>query len=306
MTVSIVIRTKNEEVFLPQTLESIYSQEFRDFDVIVVDSGSSDGTLNIVRGFKSIKLVQIRSEEFTYGRALNIGTAEAAGNVVVFLSAHAIPANDRWLSSLVGHFTDASVAGVYGKQLPHGNAYPPVRAQLLGRFKSTSQAQTSPDQHFFSNANAAIRRDVWERTPFNEEICYCEDQMWARTVLSLGHKIMYEPEAAVYHSHNESIRKVYQRSRLEELGFLAIYPERQWSLTTFCNIWWRKVLRDVKFIMANNEERKWLLIVPVYRFFEVYGFLEPHLPGVLWRPIYKRIVSFPQRLISRRKRRVIS
>jgi len=301
VTVSIVIRTKNEEAFLPQTLEAIYTQQFSDFEVIVVDSGSTDSTLDIVREFGGITLIKIPPDQFTYGRALNIGIRESTQKILVFLSAHAIPAGPGWLSNLLRHFDDPRVAAVYGRQLPHQNAYPPVKVQYLSCYKAKPRVHISADDHFFSNANAAVKRSLWEQIPFDEEIPYAEDQLWAKKILALGYRIIYEPEAAVFHSHNESLRRVYERSREEERGFIAIDPERYQSLRSFCENWWRKVVRDAKFIVQNNEDKRWLLASPVYRFCDAFGKLRPHLPRALWAPFTKRARCVVERLTSERR-----
>jgi rhamnosyltransferase len=109
--------------------------------------------------------------------------------------------------------------------------------------------------------------------PFDEEIPYAEDQLWASKILAKGYRIMYDPEAAVFHSHNESLRRVYQRSREQERGFIAIDPRRYYSLREFIDLWWWMVVRDVRFIIHNNEDRRWLLITPIYRLCDAYGSL---------------------------------
>ena len=69
---SIIIRAKNEEALIGEVLTAVYEQTVRDIEVILVDSGSTDRTLEIARKFP-LKIIEIRPEEFTYGRALNIG-----------------------------------------------------------------------------------------------------------------------------------------------------------------------------------------------------------------------------------------
>ena len=95
-------------------LQEVFEQEFAGpVDVHVVDSGSTDGTLDIVRRFPA-RLIEIPPRSFTYGRALNVGVAAATGEIVVSLSAHSLPAHERWLLNLVRNFADSRVAGVYG------------------------------------------------------------------------------------------------------------------------------------------------------------------------------------------------
>ena len=63
----------------------------------------------------------------------------------------------------------------------------------------------------FSNANSAIRRSVLERFPFAEDIIMSEDQEWSQRVLLAGHALVYEPRAAVRHSHPYTVRQAFRR-----------------------------------------------------------------------------------------------
>ena len=108
---SIIIRAKNEEALVGEVLTAVYGQTVRDIEVIVVDSGSTDRTLEIARTFP-LKIIEIQPEEFTYGRALNIGCRAAQGEFLAFVSAHAVPLTANWLACLISHFDDPNVAGV--------------------------------------------------------------------------------------------------------------------------------------------------------------------------------------------------
>ena len=120
------------------------------------------------------------SEPFSYGRSLNRGGAAAGGDVLVLLSAHACPAHDRWLARLVGPLDDPAVAGVYGAQHPWPDAWPPVALDYRRCYGDIPLLHRVPEQVFFSNANAAVRRGLWRDLPFDEDLPACEDQQWAR------------------------------------------------------------------------------------------------------------------------------
>ncbi len=274
---SILIRTKNEEKRLATILEAILRQSLGNHEIIVVDSGSTDGTLEIMRSFKDIDLITMEAKEFTFGRALNLGARRARGKYLVMLSAHAVPKDDQWLFRLVRHFKDPQVAGVYGRQLPYEDAYPPVKVDYLSRYGPEARVETSVEEAFFSNANAAMRRDLWEGLPFDEKLPACEDQDWARRVLAKGYKLVYDPEAAVYHSHNESPLHVYRRYRNEELGWREILPDRRVSFRSFCEIWRLKTTHDIKFVLKRGESLIWLPLSPIYRFFWAFGQWQPYL-----------------------------
>jgi rhamnosyltransferase len=209
---SVVIRSKNEALFIGETLSAIYGQVgVASFEVIVVDSGSSDGTVEIVRRFPT-RLIEIPPETFTYGRALNLGIKEASGDFLISLSAHSSPAHDGWLAGMLAPFQNPRVAGVVGRQIPRPNATP---LELLGMRLSGVMSERPALRErnpMFSNANGGFRRGLWQRVPFDEEVAGAEDIAWARAMQGLGYLIAYEPRAAVYHSHGEPLLKHVRRS----------------------------------------------------------------------------------------------
>jgi glycosyltransferase involved in cell wall biosynthesis len=201
----VVIRAKNEARFIGETLAAMFDPSaLPPHQVIVVDSGSTDGTQDIVRAFPA-QLIQISPEEFTYGFALNLGVANADAELIATLSAHSLPANSNWLRNLVEPFSTARVAGVYGRQLPRANATP---LELIG-MRLTGVLSETPRfldrRPLFSNANGAFRRSLWQEHPFDEDIRGAEDIAWVRTMQERGYVIAYQPSAAVYHSHGEPI-----------------------------------------------------------------------------------------------------
>src|SRR5207244_6851237 len=114
--VSIIVRTFNEARHIRRCLEGILSQRVSfPFEIILVDSGSTDGTLDVVEKF-DVKVVKINPEEFTFGRSLNRGIEQASGEFCVMISAHGYPANESWLENLLHPFGNDKVALVYGKQ----------------------------------------------------------------------------------------------------------------------------------------------------------------------------------------------
>lgn len=208
--VSVVIRAKNEAQYIGETLAAVQGQQYRDFEVIVVDSGSTDRTLDIAEEYGA-KIVTIDPDEFTYGGALNLGIANSQGQLLVSLSAHATPETPNWLGSLVRGFGSPSVAGVYGRHIPRENVsfFELLGMNLSGVTSKEPRLQTGSAR--FSNANGAVRRDLWELHPFNEELPGAEDIDWARQMQHLGYVVAYEPRAAVYHSHGESLPRLIKR-----------------------------------------------------------------------------------------------
>ncbi|NJN12563.1 MAG: glycosyltransferase [Richelia sp. RM1_1_1] len=291
VTISVVIRTKNEAKDIGKCLELITNQSVKPLDIIVVDSGSTDGTVEIVKQWQNVKLIEMPAAEFTFGRSLNIGFEAAKGDVVLSISAHAFPCDEYWLKNLGQHFNDSQVAGVYGRQLPQPDAWPPVQRDYLDFYKEQLRIQTNPDNlkdRIFSNANSAIRRQCWEKRKFDEQLTGSEDTEWAWAMLQLGYKIIYEPTAGVYHSHNEPLNKLFKRSYRESLANKQISNNER-TLSNALIGWLSSTKADFKFIVTNKLDYRWFLWVPLYRFVAEYGEIKPYIlfsfsnPLILWQ-----------------------
>ena len=195
---SIIIRTKNEERWIKQCLKAIFAQSFTNFEVIIVDNQSTDHTVLKAGEFPIEKVLTV--DEYLPGKALNVGIAASKGDYIVCLSAHCIPSDSFWLASLVEVInSNQNVAGCYGRQAPMTFTSPADRRDLLLVFGLDKKVQTNDS--FFHNANSIIRRDLWDREPFDETVTNIEDRVWARKMLDAGFEIHYQPKACVYHWH---------------------------------------------------------------------------------------------------------
>lgn len=210
-TVGVVIRTLNESELLPTCLQTLRAQQSGfPLDIVVVDSGSTDATLELAEA-AGVRIVELSPNEFDYSKALNTGIANVHGELVLSVSAHAIPVDDRWLQKMTDPFDDPKVAGVSCRQIP----WPDAPWQELHRLRhafGTERAvysRINRDDIIFSNAASAIRRSVWTEQPFT--LPAVEDLDWARRVVDRGFLVLYEPATAVYHSHDESPRAQARR-----------------------------------------------------------------------------------------------
>jgi CMP-N-acetylneuraminic acid synthetase len=194
--VSVIIRTKNEERWIHSCLRGVFSQGHKAIEVVVVDNSSTDRTVKRAQEFP-VSVVQI--DNFFPGKALNEGIRASKGTIIVCLSGHCIPVNASWLENLVRDLSDPHVAGVYGRQEPLSYSSDFDKRDLITVFGLDRKIQIKDS--FFHNANSAFRREVWERFPFDEHVTNIEDRVWGQQVISAGMKIIYEPEARVYHWH---------------------------------------------------------------------------------------------------------
>lgn len=187
-------------------------------EVVIVDSGSRDGSREIAVAHGA-RVVRIPVAEFDHGATRNLGVRKATGETVVFTTQDAHAEDSGWLRRLVAPLDEGpSVAAAYGRQLPHPDAHPAERYFLEFLYgserrvqRAASVADLSMATTIFSNVNAAFRRETLLREPFAEDIIMSEDQEWVRRMLLTGCCVVYEPLAAVRHSHSYSLRKAFTR-----------------------------------------------------------------------------------------------
>lgn len=206
--VSIIIRTINEESWIGKCISSIKKQSFSNYEIIIVDSGSTDNTIPIANSFSNIKIVNIRN--YLPGLALNKGIEKAKGEIIVMISAHCIPFDENWLCKLISNFDEKNVVGVYGKQLPVVFSDPTDIRDLYITFGDEKRIQKKDS--FFHNANSAIRKSIWKKIPFKNEVTNIEDRIWAKEVIKLNYFLVYEPSASVYHYHG-----IHQSDNIERM-----------------------------------------------------------------------------------------
>lgn len=258
VSAAVLIRTKDEVRFLPATLERLFDQSRPADEILIVDSGSTDGTLDIVRSNDRLRLVAMKPEHFTYGGSLNLGFESTGCEFVANLSAHAPPLDRDWLQRLLEPCENPRVVGVYGRQVPRPDAYPSIRRDLEEYYGGEPRLQTEPADHCFSNANSVVRRRAWEKLPFEVGLPYSEDQLWARTVIERGDAIAYVPAAAVVHSHNDSLRAEERRSFWEETAWRMMGADGRRSARTVLREIRRMVMADFRFIRRHGYALRWV------------------------------------------------
>ncbi len=199
--ISVVLRAKNERAWIGRCLTAIRRQRLADIDVVLVDNDSTDGTVEVAKAFGAT-LTNITREEFSYGRALNIGVEAARHEVVALLSSHCVPVDELWADYAFAHLGpegDARLCGIYGRQEPLPDTSAIDRRDLWTTFRDERVRQRV--DYFFHNANSAIRKSIWRDQPFDEKIRGVEDREWGKRMIAAGYDIVYEPGMRAYHQH---------------------------------------------------------------------------------------------------------
>lgn len=224
---TVVIRAYNEASHIGKLLHGIRQQTLQDVEVILVDSGSTDDTVAIAEA-GGARIVQIDPLEFTFGRSLNLGIQHASADLIAIASAHVYPVYPDWLERLLAPFSSPQIGLTYGKQRGAPSTHFSEHQVFARWFPDLSQPrQPFP---FCNNANAAIRRSVWQQRPYDENLTGLEDLEWAHWLQSQGYAIAYIAEAEIIHVHNEKPRQVFNRYRREAMAFKRIFPQEHFGL----------------------------------------------------------------------------
>ena len=259
---SIVIRTLNEERHLGKLLESIQRQTYKPWEIVLVDSGSTDATLEIARRYTS-NIYHIPQNQFTFGRSLNWGCRKSNGRYLVFVSAHVEPLTNTWLGNLVKPFGDPAIGMVYGRQRGVAASRIAEERDLQRLFGTTSKILI--DEAFGNNGNAAIRKDLWKDQTFDEALTGLEDIDWARKIQRKGYHVYYAADAAVYHIHEETLRQVYRRVFREGLAYRRIFPGYKYHKVDLFKGLTFNILGDFLYSLRSKTPLKKIVQIPATR-----------------------------------------
>jgi len=226
-TISIVIRCKNEEKYIGGVLTRIFEQVSQvPYEVVILDSGSTDRTLEIVRKF-NIRLFEILSEKFNYSYALNYVIGLTQGEIICCLSAHCLPNNNQWLMELTEPILSGQAEATIGKQIPIKGMNPFEEVALLTLFPAKTPKKYSPHM---SNANCSFLKKLWEENKFDEKIVMWEDFFW-QSQLKHKYRFIYCPSATVYHSHPFTLKYWLKRSYFDGKAAQYIYQQTGFDIT---------------------------------------------------------------------------
>ena len=242
--VTVVIPVYNGGMMLKAVVESCLSQDLdHAFEVMLIDSASTDGSLEALPQDERLRIHRIRKEDFGHGRTRNLGVELARGEYVAFITQDAIPANRMWLMNLIAPLqSDPNVAGVFGCHIAHTDhgqltahdldqhfnrwIYRSHRQAIeLNPERQTANGSVSTHERFYSDNNSCLRKSAWEILPL-PDVVYGEDQLWAREILRKGYKKAYASTAVVRHSHEYGFRETVLRANTEWHFYNQMLGER--------------------------------------------------------------------------------
>lgn len=241
-TIAVLVRTKNEAKHLPRLVLGISQQSIPPDEVVVVDSGSTDESINIARA-AGWRVVQISPEDFSFGRSLNHGFENCSSERVVILSAHVYPTRSDFLEILSRQVTAEGQTIAYGRQVGDHRTKFSEKVLMSTWFPS----ERIPDQGhaFTNNANACVPRALWKQLRYNESLSGLEDIDFSMRLLASGGRVVYEDQAEVVHVHEEAYRTIRHRYKREALAYKEIFPGERMSGFSALRLALKNVARDM-------------------------------------------------------------
>ncbi|MFI3188777.1 hypothetical protein BCS42_06515 [Crenothrix sp. D3] len=288
---SIVIPTKNGGDLFAHVLNALTKQTlWNQTELIVIDSGSQDNTVELAKQ-AGATVIEIAPHEFNHGATRDYGISLANSDTIILTVQDAVPVNNNLLQALLSSLEDTAVAGVYARQIPQPDAdvltKRNLNAWLTGRierevrfipYDGWYETLSPMEKHLFCNFDnvcSAIKKSVWQQQHFGH-VNFGEDIVWAERVLRQGYHIVYEPEAAVIHSHNRPMSYEYKRTyichrKLYALFGLHLVP----NIRGMWRSWLYASITDMLYILRNEkrlmQKIQLLFKAPILDLLSIFG-----------------------------------
>lgn len=276
MKASIIIPIKNGGELFRKVLSAVLRQQLdANYEIIVIDSGSTDGSVDFVKGVDDprLRFIEIPPQEFGHGKTRNLGASVARGEFLAFLTQDALPKNDLWLANLLKAFAhDGQVVGVFGRHVPYEESDIFEQELIYNHFRQFGESnsvfhiddrqrydQQERYRHFlcfYSDNSSAMKKAIWHKIPY-PEVDFAEDQIWARTILEMGYKKAYAADSIVYHSHSYPLKDQFRRYYDEYKGLYKTHRYNPVKTILFLPIFiLGHTKNDVVFLLKNRKKIK--------------------------------------------------
>ena len=243
---SIIVPTWNGADYIEDCLNSLVGQDYPDFEVVVVDNASSDGTPDwVAKHFPSVTLIR-EERNLGFAGGANVGLQAAKGEILILFNQDAA-AKPGWLAALVSGMLTAPEIGIAGCKIldfdpptiQHAGGHLTMPLALSSHFGfgqvDTGQFDELKDVDFVTGAAIAIRREVLETIGYLDETLffYFEDVDYCYQARAAGFRVVYIPSAVLHHHSNTSLgaetEQHYMRFHTSRLQFIL----KHWGVDYF-------------------------------------------------------------------------
>lgn len=220
MSISLVIPTLDAQAEIGELLNRILSQTCCPDEIIIVDSASSDSTVEIASSFDGVRVIEIDRSDFNHGLTRDMAFKESSGDIVCFMTQDAVPADNRYIENLVNPLlADNRVAISSGRQLPKKDARKFERLVREFNYGPTSNVRSKDDvsvmgikAYFATDVCSAYRRSSYFELGGFGRTDMSEDMLMAAKAVGAGYLVAYAADACVYHSHNLTPVEQFRRN----------------------------------------------------------------------------------------------
>lgn len=213
MKISVIIPALNEEKFIGECLRSISEQSYKDFDIILIDGGSTDNTVKIAEEYTDRI---INAHTTAPGPSRNLGVRNSNAEIVAFTDADTVvPRN--WLEIIAWEFSDPRVVAIGGVLKPLN---PRLLDKIMYKINSDLWYRFSAIFEFYQlgTPNCAYRREIFLKTGgFNEQMSMLEDTELSLRIRKYG-RVIIDKNLYVYNSTRRFVQEGYFMVFMRYLG----------------------------------------------------------------------------------------
>lgn len=292
-TVCVIMRSRNSDWVIHQALASLAAQDHRDYELLVVDSGSTDRTLPMVSAYPH-RLIEIAGSRYQPGPVLNAAIAATTADRLVFWNSDAVALHRAVLGQLVTALDEADAA--FARQVPRPEALSWVRRDYAAAFPTRGEA---PPWMPLSLVCSAMRRSAWEAHPFYAEAWASEDTEWGLWARRAGRTVRYLPDSLVMHSHDYTLSQLYGRRFVEGEADAFIQPEAHVGSLRGLARTASAVLRDAAWCLRRGDMGG-MLASPVRRLVERWAYVKGYAHGAARQARGDQDASFGQSVVLAR------
>lgn len=256
--ISIIIPTYNAQNYISKLLNAIKKQSIKEYELVIMDSDSSDATVDIVKKYTN-NIIVISPNEFDHGGTRAKAADMATGELLLFLTQDALPADEYTLENIIKVFDDVNVGAAFGRQLSYEDTN--LFGKHLRKFNYLEQTivKTKDDIRIYgiktaqlSNSFAAYRKSVlMEIENFKDGLILGEDIYAGAKIILSGYSLAYVAEAKVYHSHSYTVWQDFKR--YFDIG--VFHKCESWILNKFGKVegeGMKYIKSEVKYLISHR------------------------------------------------------
>ncbi len=298
MDISVIIPTLNADKKLPRLLDGLKGQTLQPSEVIVIDSSSTDNTVEVAKQFGCVTEI-IPLEDFDHGGTRNRGARLARGEILVFMTQDAKPCDEHLLEVLTSTLRDGQAEAAYARQIANSDAIPPEAFARKINYPTEPYTKKIDDlprlgikTFFFSNVASAIKTQAFEASgEFPEKVIMNEDMLFCSRLLNRGHRVAYQADACVFHSHNYSL--IQQFKRYFDIGAFKAQAGKELSGARTNREGYKFAFQQLRFLLSEKKYL-WLLWACVDNFLRYVGFILGRCHKCLPNRLKKRLSMHPE------------